>query len=78
MAHVLEVDVVDVCGHPHAARDLEEGHVPGLRAEDVLVEHGLRLVRARRRVRARARARVRARVRVRVGTWRAPRARGSP
>ena len=59
LAHVLEVDEVDVCGHPHAARDLEEGHVPALRVEDVLVEHGLRLAKVRPKVRARVRVRAR-------------------
>ena len=43
VAHVLEVDEVDVCRHPHAARELEEVHVPALYVKDVLVEHGLRL-----------------------------------
>ena len=55
-----------MCGHPHAARDLEEGHVPALRVEDVLVEHGLRLAKVRPKVRARVR------VRARVETWSPP------
>ena len=43
VAHVLEVDEVDVRRHPHAARELEEVHVPAVHVEDVLVEHRLRL-----------------------------------